>query len=540
MLRAQSDEVQVGVVIRDEKGRVVNGLKLEDFSVLDDGKKQQLSGFTTLNRALRSNPVSGSSTPSSAPSPEAAHPSARQRFVAMFFDDYHTKDGDIRHVQIAAEEFLRNSLTADDRIGLFTASGSLQVDFTSDSSRALDALPRLKSRWKSFDNTSCPRITAHDGYLIDQNLDPEAYRTAYQLAVQCNCNDMANFDPTCTRQQEDVVRALARQVWAPTRAISAETLGALSAVINHLGGLPGDRVLLMASSGFFAGTLQNSVDQLVSDALRRGVVINAIDAKGLYPDYQDPGERFQGDSCSLCPASMARLRHEYESFGSDLVFSASPMAALVMGTGGRFVHDRNDITEGYSSLAAAPETEYILGFTPAKLGSSASFHKLKVEVAVAGKVEIESRPGYFPPQKESSHLGEEQKMDAEVRGTAERSDFPLDLSQQDRVASNGSHELTVEMRVGIQNLPFKRQKDRHLESLTFVAALFDPTGNLIAGEEAQAALALKPESFEGFLKNGLSVVTSLKAPKGVYSLRVVVQESMRGKMSAATKSVTLQ
>src|SRR5215472_16190086 len=104
MLRAESLEVEVGVVVLNESGRAVAGLKQEDFSVYDDGKKQQLSGFTIINRIPRTGP-NPDSTPSSqtvATNPQSTTPTSqpnllprRPRYVALLFDDFHTKPGDI-------------------------------------------------------------------------------------------------------------------------------------------------------------------------------------------------------------------------------------------------------------------------------------------------------------------------------------------------------------------------------------------------------------------------------------------------------------
>jgi hypothetical protein len=303
--------------------------------------------------------------------------------------------------------------------------------------------------------------------------------------------------------------------------------------------MPGDRVLLVASSGFYAGELQKLVDDLVNDALRSGIVINALDAKGLYTEDPSHG-RMVDETRADRSSGMMRLRHEAESFGPSLFFSEAPMTAFAIGTGGQFFHNRNDLTAGYYSLAVAPETEYLLGFVPDKAKLNGGFHKLKVEVSMPGKVEVQARPAYLAPTKESSGPSAEEKIDGEVRGSEERSDFPLSVSEQDQTASNGDRKLSVEMRVDIRKLPFERRGERRIDMLTFVAALFDAQGKIVNGEEARAQLALKPDTFEGFSKSGLRVVTSLKAPPGAYSLRVVVEEALHGKLSATSKNVQIQ
>ena len=121
-----------------------------------------------------------------------------------------------------------------------------------------------------------------------------------------------------------------------------------------------------------------------------------------------------------------------------------------------------------------------------------------------------------------------------------RSDFPLSVSERIATASSGNRELSVQTRVDIQRLPFEIKEDRHVDMLTFVIALFDSQGKIIAGKEAQMQFALKPESFERFSKSGISGTMSLEAPPGSYHLRVVVEEALHSEMSATSQQAEIQ
>jgi VWFA-related protein len=544
ILRAESRLVRIGVVVRDGGRRIVSGLKSEDFAIFDNGKKQTISAFSVETHAPSYRgevQQSSPSPPRSTPTSPGANDAARQtpRFVALYFDDLHTKSGDMKHVQVAAENFVHQGLTANDQVALFTASSSASVGFTADTSKVLDALAKLKSHERVFDGGTCPRITPHDAYLIASHLDPDAYNTALAAAKECNCDDQVNIDDTCYTQQERVVLVEAQQLWEPIRELSETTLGTIQGVLRYLAKAPGDRVLVLASPGFFASSLNTQVDAIVDEALRAGIVINALDAKGLYTEDPTHG-RMLNELQAGRPASAMQARHEGESFAPDLMSLTAAMADFALGTGGSFFHDRNDLTAGYYSLAAAPETEYLIGFEPEKSKLTGSFHKLKVQVNTPGTFDVQARPGYFAPTKEPSGPSPEEKIDGEVRGSEERSDFPLSVSEKPGTASNGGREISVETRVDIQKLPFQRQKDQYVDMLTIVAALFDAQGKMIAGKEAQMELALKPESFERFSKTGISGAMSLEAPPGAYRLRVVAQEAIHGEMSATSQKVQIQ
>jgi hypothetical protein len=43
---------------------------------------------------------------------------------------------------------------------------------------------------------------------------------------------------------------------------------------------------------------------------------------------------------------------------------------------------------------------------------------------------------------------------------------------------------------------FEQEKDRRVQKLTFVAALFDPQNNFVTGKQAEMELALKPDTFD--------------------------------------------
>jgi hypothetical protein len=166
-------------------------------------------------------------------------------------------------------------------------------------------------------------------------------------------------------------------------------------------------------------------------------------------------------------------------------------------------------------------------------------HKLKVEVDMPG-IDVQARPGYFAPTREASAPSPEEKIDLEVRSSEERSDFPMSVSERLITASNSARELSVQTRVEIGKLAFERQRDRYVDMLTFVVALFDTQGKIVNGKEAQMELALKPESFERFSRSGISGAMSLEAPPSLYGLRVVVEEAMHGEMSATSQNVQIQ
>src|SRR5947207_14342125 len=132
----------------------------------------------------------------------------------------------------------------------------------------------------------------------------------------------------------------------------------LEDVVRRLANMPGQRVLVLVSPGFLSTTLQLEASNMVDRAVRSNIVINTIDARGLYPpavagDIADPPHDTSptGGYRTTSPVA-AQLAQE------------DVLAQLADGTGGNFYHNRNDVDEAMREAGAPPGVSYFLGFSP--------------------------------------------------------------------------------------------------------------------------------------------------------------------------------
>jgi VWFA-related protein len=114
--------VEVGAVVRDPRGQSVAGLSRDDFEIVDEGRRQQITAFTVETSAQPSEvaPVTGApaalgKTPAAATSPATVS----QRYVALIFDDLSMDHGQLVSAQAAALGFVKEGLREGDRAGLF-------------------------------------------------------------------------------------------------------------------------------------------------------------------------------------------------------------------------------------------------------------------------------------------------------------------------------------------------------------------------------------------------------------------------------------
>jgi VWFA-related protein len=565
ILRSVSRLVQLEVVVRDSRGRPIAGLTKDDFSVYDSGKNRELTAFSVelSNEAVHTSPLSGNSPPHTPPDlaqpPDTPQPKSLAqsttpvRWIAIHFDDINTPAGDLAHAKIASKRFVSEAAATGDRIGVFTTSAGRTIDFTSDTSAVLAGIATVQShpRMPPGGLSSCPRMAPYDAYQIVNN-DPTAMKAKILEACQCGGSDPTNglcmsaeaiqpselLNPTLGQGGGadiiESVKAQAQQTWNLAHQLSQMTLEAIRNDLDLLGGKSGSRMLLLASSGFLSGMLEEQQDAIVNEAVRAGVVINALDSKGLYAEA--PGGPID-EANELVNIPTSSTVFQVESLADRLDDLDSSMARFAESTGGLLFRNNNDLNLGFRQLGLLPACTYLLGFTPAEDGK---YHKIKVELKNKNHQFVQVRPGYFAPITAAvDQTTPTEKLDTLMSSTDENTNLAAAVSEKLGTATSGGRQLTIQAHIDIEKLAFEQQKDRHVQKLTFIAALFDPRGNFVIGKQADMELALKPDNFDRFSKTGINGVMQLEVPPGTYRLRVVVQESFHGSFSATTKNLQI-
>src|SRR6266403_4986605 len=159
-----SELVLVHLVVRDKKGNLITDLKKEDFTLLEDGKRQTISSFdfenvdelATAGTALAT--VSGAAPDGSLlrPAEKAQALNARDRRLMLLFFDFSGMDPEeIDRSVGAAKKFVQTRMQPADLIAAVSLSTNMRVDldFTDDKTKVLGALTAYTSgQGQGFDN----------------------------------------------------------------------------------------------------------------------------------------------------------------------------------------------------------------------------------------------------------------------------------------------------------------------------------------------------------------------------------------------------
>jgi len=532
--QAESDQVAVDVVVRTPDGQPLAGLERNRFRIFDNGQPRPITAFAVSTAPPPpATPYAPRSGNASAP-PQPAAPAPR-RAIALYFDDVNTEKNDLANARLAAQRFVREALEPNDRAAVFTASAVQHLSFTGDDARILATIAQLRTHPRNSDSMlGCPRITPYQAFQITVQHDPMALQAAVDERNSCpgeNPEDDLTGKPiaalglAASRNATEPVLAQAEATWTQAEGIAGDTLRAEQSAVAALAGQAGSRMLLMASGGFLGGgmLLEQQQEAIIQAALRANVVINALDAKGLYSD--GPG-RPLNEATDHGTLPLSTFIFEETEKLSMREAEDEPMATLAQSTGGMFFHDNNDLTLGFYRLGMLPETTYHLAFSPSGIPRDGKYHRLRIEVAQSGKDIVQARRGYFAPGAETADLSQE--MDNAMRDQAEEPNFKAQVGAR----PEGQGRLAVDIRLDPDQIGFLDEKGRRRENLIFVAGLFRPEGTFLVGKQAEMDLALADTTWKKLETGGFSAKLTLDAPAGAYRLRVVVGEKNGGKLFA--------
>jgi len=524
--------VQVRVVVRDERGGIIDNLKKEDFQLFDNRKPQAITTFNVETPLSHAVPVvSASDNEADRDAKDQLLPNLPQRFVSLFFDDVHLEMTDAVTVRAAGTKIL-DAMGPADRVGIYTSSGQVTQEFTADRELVKRALTQITPRPVNSGGGfhECPEITYYQADLIENQNNDQALAVATEDAVQCAFNgDGTQRAAALTMARAAAARALSNGDMSSTYAYQH-----LSDALRRLSAMPGQRKMVFVSPGFILSTLLAERSDVIDRSTRAGVVIDTLDARGLYaPDVM--GDIADPPADSFRTAGFkSSYRVAAQSAQTDI------LADFAAGTGGTFFHNRNDLDVALRQAIAAPSTSYVLGFSPQNLKLNGSFHTLKVSLTGKQKFSVQARRGYYAPRniKNPEDAAKEEIQEA-VFSQEEIRDLAVELQTQFFRRDATAARLSVLAHVDLRGLKFRKVEDRNHDNLTLATVIFDENGNYVAGGEKILEMKLRDATLQRLDRSGITVKSSFDVKPGNYLVRLVVREREGELMAARNGAVVI-
>ena len=555
VIRITTGLVQTDVVVVDKNERIVSDLKLEDFELYDNGKKQTLK-FIEFVSATTGRRVDGdkpsSVTRTTTPGVPLAGEIDRQfglaakdikRVVAFVVDDLTIRLEDINPVRNLLLDFVNNKMRDGDLVAIVRVVGGkgLLQQLTGDRQllrRAVSTIQPILSPY-SANNRPDPTIPSGPGALAAMAA-PDA-----ETALETSTNEIAGAgsNPEFSNPGDDVNQFF--------RGLS--TLTTAMFVIDGLKEVPGHKNLVIISGGipiFEARTTGAAfsnvtylLNQLSDRAVRAGVTINTLDPRGLSAtpgvigfDKTESRSNYQSEIQGRATGFGRGGAVDQAVFGPMLAGGGENLglATVSKATGGVSVSNTNDFGAGMDKILARSEGYYLLAYTPSG-EFDRKFHKLEVKVKRPG-LRTFHHSGYAAREEKPRELRtKEEQIVAAASSPISRRDLDITPNVTIKFTPPSSSTVDMHLLINANKLNFTETGGRHQASLDIVGFIFDQLGKQRGGFSETINLSLTDENYKRAKTEGLTYSATAELPPGYYQIRSVVRETSSGNIGTFSK-----
>jgi VWFA-related protein len=497
-LKVNSDLVLTNVVVRDKKtGEVVRGLTQKDFTVLENGKPQQISSFDfeSVDQAqpLDEATISGKTGQSifNAKNGIAKPEELRnRRLIVMFFDLTSMQPEDIERCVEAAKDYINKKMQPADLVSVISLQDTLSLDqdFTQNKQLLLNA------------------VNAYSGGA-GQGFQSGATST--------------------TNQTEDTTSFTADESEYNDLNTDRE-LFAISSISKSLAYITEKKSMLYFSGGIQRDGIENqaSLRSAINSAVRANLAIYSVDTRGLQA-ISPLGDASTGSLRGANSYNGAALQNNSDSnFNTQEV-----MATLSSDTGGKSFFDSNDFAPAFERVQRDTSAYYVIGFRSSDARKDGRYRRLTIKINRAD-LKMEYRPGYYAPADfvHSNREDRERELEDELASDLPATDVAVYLEALYFRTDETHYFVPVSIVVPGSQIPFVKGGDRDKATLDIIGQVKDPAGHMIG--QARETVKLSIDQAQQVRQKNVQYSTGFSLPIGKYHLKFVVRENETGRMGS--------
>jgi len=510
-IRATTELVLVNVVARDKKGNLVRDLNQKDFTVLEDGQKQQIASFDFENideLALTQQTmatVNSASDAATAPpasvtgSPVQASENARDRRLILLFFDFSAMDPEqIDRAVDAAKKYVNTRMQSADLIAIVSLSTNmrLDLDFSDDKPKILSVL------------------------------------SAY------NSNSGQGFDSGATGSSEGAAETGGAFTADDTdyNTFSADRkLLALQSIIQSVGKMSQKKSLIYFSNGISQSGVDNqsALRAATAAAVKANVAIYPLDVRGLQA-LPAGGEAQNASLHGQSAYSGASVLNDLNSNAA----TQETLSTLAADTGGKAFFDSNDFSGVFSQVQRDTSAYYILGYTSGNHLKDGRFRHIKV-VVNRPDLKLDYRSGYYAGRdyEHSGRADREQQLQDELASDLPATDVAVYAGTSYFRRDDSHYFLAVSIVVPGSQIPFMQERDKDNATLDVAGVVLE--GGKFQVGQLRDTVKLNVESTQQVRRKNVQYNSSFLLAPGNYHLKFVVRENRSGHMGSFETDVQI-
>ncbi len=359
VIRVNTELVQTDVMVFDKNKAFVGGLKSDQFELAVDGKTQPITFFDQVKTGSSREAQMHVNVESATPDSTKTVGTERPRTIVFFLDDLHLAPSSLERSRKMLQQFIDNEMNENDRVVIASSSGDLGFlqQFTDNKSMLRAAAQRLTHHpYKVGDMTDMTTpMTEYMALTIERKDDPGALAFYIDRCMQ-EGGVLINRKENCEVQ----IHSRARLILLQASSVILNTYAALESLMRSAAMYPGRKLVFFISDGFLLDTGPRNSDprqklsEITDAALRAGVVIYTIDARGLFSGQLDATNNVPFDRQNRLESVSLR----------EGPASQDALNALAGDTGGRALRNQNYFDRWVNTILDETSQYYVLAWRP--------------------------------------------------------------------------------------------------------------------------------------------------------------------------------
>ncbi len=530
-------EVQVPVNVYTRDGEPVRGLSQEDFEILDEGDRQEITGFRVVDlEVVAPDERRVIETDYGIP------PAARRHFLFLF-DLSFSAPTSIGKARAAAQDFVLERMHPADlaAVAVHTVESGPQllITFTPDRAQAARAIATLG-------NPRLLKLAVKDplGFLIDVPGDRTGSSALDVGGVNEDLRAMRSLDSYLQligNEMEKYEKSYARgqiSTWAAS----------LREMARILGSIEGRKHVVLFSEGFDGRLLfGRQPDQFDEEMRREQDAIDSgqwfrVDTDNRYGNTLLQGQMnrmlndFQRANTVIHTVDISGLRADQPAEHRTRIVHRDALFYLANQTGGELHEDANDFGAELRDVLESSTVTYLLSFSPSTPGEPGGHRRLQVRVQAPRGAKVSHRMGYYTPRPFGDlHPMEKRLLASDLIAAAEeRDDLKVEVLAAPFRAGDNLAYVPVIVEIGGREL----LHDHEAAQLPVEIYAYVTDGNNEMRDFFSRVVTLDLTGREDeFANTGLKYYGSLELHPGEHLVRVLVRNSATGSTGVETARI---
>jgi VWFA-related protein len=501
------------VTVKDNDGRVIEGLTARDFVITEDNEPQDIAfvEFQQLRKSADTAVAIDAAPPPTVqpPVPLEGQPAIissppgggiryqDRKLLVLYFDTSSMFGGDLIRAYINARKYVESQMSPSDVMAIMEYKGGavrVRQDFTDDRPRLVEIIDKM---------------------IYGEDQDGDGFPDNPELGTAFGQND-AEFNIFNTDRQ----------------------LSALQTAIAMLRPLPEQKTLIYFASGIRLNGTDNQAQlrATTNAAIRANVTLNPIDARGLVAlaPMGDATQRSPGGIGMFTGALAANVTSNFQR-------SQDTLYALAKDTGGKAMFDYNDLSAGIVQAADAIDSYYVIGYYSTHTATDGKYRRVTITVNGNRAAKLAYSPGYFAEKNYATFNSAEKERQLEDAMMLEDpiTDIPIAMEINYFQLNRAEYFIPVSVKIPGSELQLAKKRGAQRTLIDIIGEVKDDNGYTQQNVRDKLDFELSDKEADQLASSPIQYETGFTLLPGKYILKLLARDTVTGRIGTYQTAFTI-